>query len=565
MNSDTIERGWTVYTEDNKRAGDVVEAHPHYLLVSRGLLMVRDIYVPRYAVASVEDRKVRLAITDERLRRMGWTAPPPPPPPSLDDDDSTPRLVPPVESDPSASAPMSLFTTEETAPDIGDSAESGNALEGAFNPDDYGDFGGYEPLDNDYADLGVLFGPSIEVDGEAHLAAQRLGEGPPIVFIHGWGFDRRVWDYLTLDLPADYTVVTFDARGYGRSTAPWGDYDVARLSRDLRVLLRTLDLEGATLVGLDLGAAVALHYVLSGGQRAARLMLIAPAVIANDGSPTALADDGSPTALADDGSPTALADDNSPDNATDDSIPDDGTDAADAVMGAGDAGPVESPGSAGVSPVPDIIGEQRSETPALPVVSTDFSQTLPGDDADDATVNDAAMDVDAGDAAMDVDTNDAVGGGATVRQEPLWGWRDALKADRPRLAGQLAALWAPDASEETRAWLRDGLLEAAPHALLRGLGALAMPDVEGSYAEVRIPTMVLCGHADSLVSFEEAAALARAIPGATFTPLNTPGHLPMLADPEGLTALLRAFIEGESNGLTNTEDTSMEQQGVTDQ
>ena len=41
------------------------------------------------------------------------------------------------------------------------------------------------------------------------------------------------------------------------------------------------------------------------------------------------------------------------------------------------------------------------------------------------------------------------------------------------------------------------------------------------------------------------AATPTAIPGATFTPLNTPGHLPMLADPERLTALLRAFIEGE--------------------
>ena len=528
MNSDTIERGWTVYTEDGKRAGDVVEAHPHYLLVSRGLLMVRDIYVPRYAVASVEDRKVRFAITDERLRRMGWTAPPPPPPPSLDDDDSTPRLVPPVESDPSAVAPTSFFTTENTAPDIG-AAEGGNALEEAFNPDDFGDFGSYDPLTDDYADLGVLFGPSIEVDGEAHLAARRLGEGPPIVFIHGWGFDRRVWDYLTLDLPADYTVVTYDARGYGGSTAPWGDYDVARLSRDLRVLLRTLDLEGATLVGLDLGAAAALHYVLSGGQRAARLLLIAPA---------ALADGGSPTVLADDSIPTALAADDSPDDDVTSAM---GNDAV-AVGVTSDAEPVESPGSAGVSsvptesagvsPVPDIT----EETSAIPAVSADFAQALPGDDA-----NDAAMDVDAGHTAA---------GGTTVQQKPLWGWRDGLKADRPRLAGQLAALWAPNASEETRGWLRDGLLEAAPHALLRGLGALAMPDIEGSYAEVRVPTMVLCGHTDPLVSFEEAAALARAIPGATFTPLNIPGHLPMLTDPEGLTALLRAFIEGEQRDDT---------------
>ena len=525
MNSDTIERGWTVYTEDNKRAGDVVEAHPHYLLVSRGLLMVRDIYVPRYAVASVEDRKVRLAITDERLRRMGWTAPPPPPPPSLDDDDATPRLVPPVESEPSAFAPASLFTTEDTAADAGESGEGGDPLAGGFNPNDFGSFGTYEPLADDYADLGVLFGPSIEIDGEAHLAAQRLGEGPPIVFIHGWGFDRRVWDYLTLDLPADYTVVTYDARGYGRSTAPWGTYDVARLSRDLRVVLRTLDLEEATLVGLDLGAAAALHYVLSGGHRAARLLLIAPAVLVNDGSPTALADD---------------------------SILDDATDVADvtgddAVAVAGDAWSVESPGSAGVSPVP--IGSAgvspvpavapvmsgAGETP-LPVVSTDLSQALADDDTDDAAMNDVAADAGEDDEAV---------GATTVRQEPLWGWRDALKADRPRLAGQLAALWAPDASDETRAWLRDGLLEAASHALLRGLGALAMPDIEGLLAEVRVPTMVLCGRADPLVSFEAAEALARAIPGATFTPLDAPGHLPMLTDPDGLTALLRAFIEGE--------------------
>jgi len=525
MNSDTIERGWTVYTEDNKRAGDVVEAHPHYLLVSRGLLMVRDIYVPRYAVASVEDRKVRLAITDERLRRMGWTAPPPPPPPSLDDDDATPRLVPPVESEPSAFAPVSLFTTEDTAPGADESGEGGDPLAGGFNPDDFGSFGTYEPLADDYADLGVLFGPSIEVDGEAHLAAQRLGAGPPIVFIHGWGFDRRVWDYLTLDLPADYTVVTYDARGYGRSTAPWGDYDVARLSRDLRVVLRTLDLEGATLVGIDLGAAAALHYVLSGGHRAARLLLIAPAVLVNDGSPTALADD---------------------------SIPDDATDVADvtgddAVAVAGDAWPVESPGSAGVSPVPAVapVMSGAGETP-LPVVSTDFSQALAGDDAGDAAMDDAEDDV----------TDDTAVGATTVRQEPLWGWRDALKADRPRLAGQLAALWAPDASDETRAWLRDGLLEAAPHALLRGLGALAMPDVEGLSAEVRVPTMVLCGRADPLVSFEEAEALARAIPGATFTPLDTPGHLPMLTDPDGLTALLHAFIEGEQESNSSSIDTS---------
>ena len=441
MDTETIERGWSVYTEDGKRAGDVVEAHPHYLLVSRGLLMVRDLYVPRYAVAAVEDRKVRLAITDERLRRMGWTSPPPPPPVA---DSATPHLVPPVEPDgpdPSAFMPSSLSFDDPSAPadaTPADDAYGQSAVGSATGLDAFDDFGPFEPLPDDFADLGVLFGPSVEVDGEAHLAVQRLGDGPPIVLVHGWGFDRRVWDYLTLDLPADYTVVTYDARGYGRSTAPWGGYDVARASRDLRVILRTLDLEAATLVGLDLGAAAALHYALNGGHRAARLVLLAPAVLA-------------------------------------------GSD--------------------------DLAGES-----------------------------------------------------ATVRQEPLWSWRDDLRTDRPRLAARLAELWAgPETSLETRAWLRDGLLEAAPHALLRGLGALAMPDVEGSLAEVRQPTTVLCGRADPLVPLERAEALARAIPGAIFTPLDAPGHLPMLTDPVGLTRLIRAAIEGQQGDDTaepanDTED-----------
>jgi len=441
MDTETIERGWTVYTEDGKRAGDVVEAHPHYLLVSRGLLMVRDVYVPRYAVAAVEDRKVRLAITDERLRKMGWTAPPPPPPPSIDAGDTTPRLVPPVDPEPnafdaSAFAPHHLGGDDDadTAPaDLGGFAGYGDAYTtdaglAADGVEDFGGFGPFEPPDDDYADLGVLFGPSVEVDGEAHLDVRRLGEGPPIVFVHGWGVDRRVWDYLTLDLPGDYTVVTYDARGYGRSTAPWTPYTVERASRDLRVLLRTLDREEATLVGLDLGAAAALHYVLNGGRRAARLVLFAPAVL-TDGAAEAGAD-------------------------------------------------------------------------------------------------------------------------ATVRQELLWDWRDELRADRPRLAARLAALWAPDASDETRAWLRDGLLDAAPHALLRGLGALAMPDIEGSPAEVRLPTTVLCGRADPLVPLERAEELARSIPGATFVPLDTPGHLPMLTDPAGVIAALRAAIEGEQGDDT---------------
>src|SRR5438067_3920871 len=235
MEMDDIGRGWAVYTEDDKRLGDVVEVHPHYLLVSRGLLIVRDVYVPRYAVAAAEERKVHLAITEERIRHMGWTAPPPPPPPPVDS--PAPRLVPALAPDePEQSWPaLGDAADAETAPWPATDEDVATPYDAAVDAERADDFTA-EPVVDDYDDMGIMLGASVEVDGDTYLAVRRLGDGPPLVFIHGWGLDRRIWDYLTLDLPHDYTVVTYDARGYGSSTAPWAGYDVARASRDLRVL-----------------------------------------------------------------------------------------------------------------------------------------------------------------------------------------------------------------------------------------------------------------------------------------------------------------------------------------
>jgi pimeloyl-ACP methyl ester carboxylesterase len=413
MEMEDIGRGWTVYTEDGKRLGDVVEVHPHYLLVSRGLLIVRDVYVPRYAVAAAANRQVHLAITEERIRHMGWTAPPPPPPPPVDS--PAPRLVPalapdepepswPAPGDGADTAPWPAADEDVAAPYAAVAADEHLAA---------------EPVFDDYGDMGVMLGSSVEVDGDAYLAVRRLGDGPPLVFMHGWGLDRRIWDYLTLDLPHAYTVVTYDARGYGDSSAPWMGYDLAQAGRDLRVLLRTLDLYDATLVGLDIGAAAALRYVLDGGRRAARLILIAPAV---------------------------------------------------QPLGADPAG-------------------------ALP--------------------------------------------------EPLRTWHDDLRRDRPRLAAQLPAVWAPMASPQTQAWLGEALLAAAPHALLHGLRTFAVPDLPAALGDVALPTLVLQGRQDPVVPLAHGAQIAAAIPGARLVVLDVPGHLPMIADPERIVAALRAALAGE--------------------
>ncbi len=482
MATTEIERGWTVYSEDNKRVGDVVEVHPHYLLVSRGLVVVRDVYVPRYAVAAAEDRKVRLAITDERLRKMGWNSPPPAPPEPVDG--PTPRIVPPVESDATDAFPP-FDDDPDGAPLAGDDVASdddpfANFLTPAPVDDDYAD---------DYADMGVFFGSTIEVDGGAYLAVRQLGEGPAVVLVHGWGVDRRVWDYLTLDLPRSHNVVTYDARGYGGSTAPWGGYTTEQASRDLRVILRTLDLRDATIVALDSGAATALRYVLSGGRRAARLILIAPTI--------------SPEGAAEGGEDTT------------------GTE------GAAEGG--EDTTGAG-------NGAGNGAAPAL--ATRDEAAGLP-EGADIAPVQALGM------------SDDAAGGVSGMARE----WDEGVRRDRPRLAAQLAALWTPDASPETRAWLGEGMLAAAPHALLDGLDMLTTPDLGGALADVSLPTTVLVGRDDPLAPLAAARALVDAIPGARLVTLDTPGHLPMLSDPARVAAEIRAArdVPGEGSGEEQEE------------
>ncbi len=532
MNAPTIERGWTVYTEDNKRVGDVVEVHGHYMLVSRGLLVVRDIYVPRYAVASVEERKVRLSITDERLRRMDWAAPPPPPP--LRPDSTAPMIVPSPTSSalPAVDMDNGATHTAGTLPDPMPEEQVTAPFDDVFAPG-YDGFDGaaFQPDLDDYEDMGILLGNQVEVDGEAYLTVQQIGSGPAVVFVHGWGFDRRVWDYLTLDLPRDVTMVTYDGRGYGRSSAPWWGYDVARASRDLRVLLRTLDLRDATLVGVDTGAAAALHYIQHGGRRAGRLVLIAPAL------PPA------PTLPPEEPAAAPGADMTRPAEA------DAGT-TTPSETNAGTTTPSETnaettttpPGRVGDILTGDILTGDSAQ--GTDMASPDESQSR-----DAGTPQDGVGAMDGPGAtdelgATDGDEDPAAPDAAEILPEPLRSWEQDLRRDRALLSVDLAALWAPTASPRTQEWLREGFMAAAPYALLHGLDTLALSDYSLSFAGVEAPIRVLHGADDPVTPLARVRAALEAAenPKARLVVLDTPGHLPMLTDPERVAAEIRRVI-----------------------
>lgn len=96
----------------------------------------------------------------------------------------------------------------------------------------------------------------IELSYEDH------GDGPPVVLLHGWPVDSRSWEpQLHPLLAAGYRVVTYDRRGFGRSSRPTAGYDFDTLATDLSALLEHLDLRGATIVGFSLGTGEVARYI----------------------------------------------------------------------------------------------------------------------------------------------------------------------------------------------------------------------------------------------------------------------------------------------------------------
>jgi 3-oxoadipate enol-lactonase len=88
------------------------------------------------------------------------------------------------------------------------------------------------------------------------------GQGQALTFIHGLGSSSRDWGGQIPAFSKDYRVVAFDLRGHGRSDKPTGPYSIPMLAGDLYGLLRGLQVEATHLVGISLGGAVALQFVL---------------------------------------------------------------------------------------------------------------------------------------------------------------------------------------------------------------------------------------------------------------------------------------------------------------
>ncbi|CAA0106806.1 3-oxoadipate enol-lactonase 2 [Halioglobus japonicus] len=95
----------------------------------------------------------------------------------------------------------------------------------------------------------------------AQLHYEMVGDGPALVLIHGNTLDIRMWDEQVAAFAERYRVIRYDMRGFGRSAPPSGEpYTPAD---DLAALLTHLGVGHAHILGLSLGGAVAMDFVLA--------------------------------------------------------------------------------------------------------------------------------------------------------------------------------------------------------------------------------------------------------------------------------------------------------------
>ena len=123
-----------------------------------------------------------------------------------------------------------------------------------------------------------------ENSGSIDLYYEDHGSGRPVVLIHGYPLSGRAWDrQIPVLLEHGHRVITYDRRGFGKSSQPTTGYDYDTFANDLHTLLHTLGLRDVTLVGHSMGTGEVTRYLgrfgsagRFGSERVARGVLVSP-------------------------------------------------------------------------------------------------------------------------------------------------------------------------------------------------------------------------------------------------------------------------------------------------
>lgn len=112
----------------------------------------------------------------------------------------------------------------------------------------------------------------IRVD-DIQLAYTDAGLGQPVVLLHGYPFNRTLWNEQVGALSNSYRVITPDLRGHGESDASAGAATMNRMAQDVAALMDHLEISRAVIGGLSMGGYVALAFYKQFPSRVRALIL----------------------------------------------------------------------------------------------------------------------------------------------------------------------------------------------------------------------------------------------------------------------------------------------------
>ncbi len=118
--------------------------------------------------------------------------------------------------------------------------------------------------------IGMLFTVLLSCNNKANLTSfysdgtkvnfTKLGsEKPTLVFIHGWGNNRSIWDGQMEFFLEKYQVIAVDLPGYGTSGHNREEWSMSNFGKDIATMLQELELHQVVLVGFSMGAPVAIE------------------------------------------------------------------------------------------------------------------------------------------------------------------------------------------------------------------------------------------------------------------------------------------------------------------
>lgn len=132
--------------------------------------------------------------------------------------------------------------------------------------------------------------PHISMNDKTKIYYNDVGLGHPVILIHGWPLNADMWEYQsTMLVENGFRVVSYDRRGFGRSSQQSLSYNYDTFANDLHEIIEQLELDNVSLVGFSMGGGEIARYLSRhGSSKVASAILISaviPYMLKNESNP----------------------------------------------------------------------------------------------------------------------------------------------------------------------------------------------------------------------------------------------------------------------------------------